>query len=1445
MKYYHVIYNSSQKGLNGSNGFGIRTATEGTPREYLDAIVKGVADNKFANVVTNCNVPLPQELMETEGKAILRVPPRYFFQTLDVIGGRKLYTLGRNIYVGFTETFYYKDKEGNILGKSGRMGTYLIDMYIFEECPSKEVFDILYEQPAKDEYGKDCNSFVPKDPSPFRDNFEMANLTTGDPVMLEPEERKFTSIVNTFSPKVIDLLLAIMDAKLSNRQLFVKYPWQQTHQLIADAFRFLPDNNISELSFSTNYTGNGFNATANVLFINEYYKAQFIGKGLLVDLEATTYQGNEAKAFRSPIEEAMKENDYGKIRKIVAWVLSPAYKTLGDASADTKAVLFIYSQIPDDFKIKMVDEAKDRDELVSKMARYFSQSRDNNSRFLNVLTEKIDLCNNINEIIRAVKDLEYYESKGIDVNSVINDQWRHINDVIMNPIEKNNALQAINHLNLKVVRKYTNDLHDGRDRSDLAIYLLEVWKDNMPKQLNSIKDYLVKTKNDNYELYKLILKNFNSLFQDIYQRLVSNITPNNISNVRSLLEENIISPLYSELSLHDCELFNDFSLLYNILSDNERYIDANNYQKAIQLIGRLHIEKTKVGQEVKKLVFDYASHNNINQTIEYLTSIWHLKANDILSECQDSPMKKDIIKGIIEFSGFDLQKVMMILDQNRIDKEFLTNSKRYGNEYKSYKRKESFGKLFDKIIGLFKRPKKEEDESPKDLKINNNLSKRREFYKNRPREEWPDDLKMWFIVVMMSLGGIINASAVGQYYHNSYGDVKDAPNCYVVSAKTLNARTSPSLYKGKKKKRKRKDNIGFKLNQGDTVFVSSLYQPMTADGVKWLGFTKDGIDFYADLSKFVTIKNPRHITQVPKEETSDGGFWGWLKSFFSRSDSKEAIDYGDGFLGWLQKSAPTILMVLTSILCIFYILGKAADEESIMDHFRAEIRDETNMRPMFMYSLRPYKSVAKISLTLLSCFVASIVIMLAIGGVVWILLWALKLLAWGIIIIGWICVIVGIICIFINWGYALVALIIGGIICYFQENLEAFGNKCVEVGMAFFDAINVWDFSLALASNYWAHVLIICITPMVLFLLAAALIYMYALCLRGYEAYTTHRYNVKHPCPWCHEPSEPAEYYDEDPENGVVKLPTNLRPGIYGLLYITHPDTGTRMPTLISNGRDTLKRKCPHCGQFVNFETGTEKHIGFIGMPDSGKTSLLCDIIGLMMQAKPDMHFTNTTDENIIEIQDYVDYAKAHGHLDENHLPSKTDRNWRASIQCILPRTNGGLPYHIYFNDVSGELFTAGGNDKNLLRFSLDIENIVFIIDPFTMKFNEQRISDRMKKWLDSDEIAQQRQSAFEEALNAFDSLVNVLSASNREFSKINLSFALVKSDTGYLEGINTADENQLKSFMKEDMGIGNIIHGAETRFMSVSYIAVSVYQNKDQGVQTLCNKLIQQLEIE
>ena len=46
------------------------------------------------------------------------------------------------------------------------------------------------------------------------------------------------------------------------------------------------------------------------------------------------------------------------------------------------------------------------------------------------------------------------------------------------------------------------------------------------------------------------------------------------------------------------------------------------------------------------------------------------------------------------------------------------------------------------------------------------------------------------------------------------------------------------------------------------------------------------------------------------------------------------------------------------------------------------------------------------------------------------------------------------------------------------------------------------------------------------------------------------------------------------------------------------------MPTTLLNGRDNLTRKCPHCDRLINYNTGVEKHIAFVGLPESEKPVL-------------------------------------------------------------------------------------------------------------------------------------------------------------------------------------------------------------------------------------------------
>ena len=636
-------------------------------------------------------------------------------------------------------------------------------------------------------------------------------------------------------------------------------------------------------------------------------------------------------------------------------------------------------------------------------------------------------------------------------------------------------------------------------------------------------------------------------------------------------------------------------------------------------------------------------------------------------------------------------------------------------------------------------------------------------------------LDIWSLIFVFCVI-TLKAFAVKQYNssHSAFGDAYDAPKCYVVNAKILNVRKSPSLYKGKKKAI-RKDNIAFALVKGDTVFVSVFMQITKADGIEWISFEHEGDIYYANKKTLSEIDNLHYVQHAPLTE----------------GITSQRI------LRWSQDNAQWLLLIISIIVFLLSFAVNKPDKDCII----GEKRDDTGMRPIFIYSLKPYKFFAGISIRLLVSIVSSFIIFLIVATIVLGLLEVIKFILW-----------------------------------IFSVN-----NSFVEAGLAFFDTVNIWDFGCDLVKRYWASSFVISTIPLILFVLSALVVFVIAWCLRGFEAFTTYRYNVNHKCPWCQRPSEPAQYFD----NRGNALPCTLRPGIYGLLHITHPETGLQLPTLIANGRDKLVRKCPNCGHFINFKEGTEKHIGFIGMPASGKTSLLCCLIGTMMKRKSGMRITNTLNGNIKEIENEIKFVKKNGFLDTNHFPPKTGVEMRASIQCTYPRKNERIPFNLYFNDVAGELYTAGGNDKKMLLFTQNVEIIMFIIDPWTMTLNEHKISGRVRKWLKNDEVELMRNEANEEVLNAFDSLINALDSCRRDLSKIKFNFIFVKSDTGYLDGVDYHKESALKQFMKEDLKLGHLIFAADSRFMSVSYVATSVFCKDGNGITDLCNLLIKQLELE
>ena len=231
-----------------------------------------------------------------------------------------------------------------------------------------------------------------------------------------------------------------------------------------------------------------------------------------------------------------------------------------------------------------------------------------------------------------------------------------------------------------------------------------------------------------------------------------------------------------------------------------------------------------------------------------------------------------------------------------------------------------------------------------------------------------------------------------------------------------------------------------------------------------------------------------------------------------------------------------------------------------------------------------------------------------------------------------------------------------------------------------------------------------------------------------------------------------------------------------------------------------------------------------------------------MKRQNPDLHFTDSVDQ---DVRNAVEHVEKEGCLDDLHLPEKTGVSLKASVQCILPRKNSNMPYHLYFNDVAGELFTTAQSDKDLLRFSKDVENIFFIIDPMTMQLKPSDLSATMQKWLEQDNVKSVRGDNLPDIKNIAYSLTNALKSSERDLGKIDFTFVLVKSDMGYMDHIQSDNAEAIERFLRSELKLSNLVEDVLSSFRSVGFVATSVYRKNDKGVQTLCENLSRQLELE
>lgn len=494
-------------------------------------------------------------------------------------------------------------------------------------------------------------------------------------------------------------------------------------------------------------------------------------------------------------------------------------------------------------------------------------------------------------------------------------------------------------------------------------------------------------------------------------------------------------------------------------------------------------------------------------------------------------------------------------------------------------------------------------------------------------------------------------------------------------------------------------------------------------------------------------------------------------------------------------------------------------------------------------------------------FVASILIFIIIGSLVWLLSWigciTLYILYW-VIGIGGILAALGFGfylfsekdgCLGLIVGGALlgVAIFISVMIFSNLDELYYFADDVASFGQSVFSTFNIFSAALELVMNYGIAVLIVAFAPLCVYLVCAVLYLLFAGSLILYEHIVMKRYNVQHPCPTCGRPSEPAEYYSHG-----IPLPVNLKPGPWGLFHITHPATSEKMPTLFLNGKDNYARKCPHCNSFVRANVGIEKHIAVAGVHNSGKTTLLYRLISEMLHKKIGKEsvcaFTDKAGSDEAALQSFLDTIK-----NGEAMTSDVDQTMRGrhkAIQLLVNNPKNLLPYRLYLNDVAGEMFSENGDsgsaDTDSVSYLKNTNLVLFVVNPYTMN-RMPEFSDKMNRWYDANVSGIVPEEDRFDMKSSVDALKNHVDKfrSGKEASDISIMIVFTRIDSGYLKGYETSDSAALEQFAIKEMGMEGIINSLHTSFKNISFHAVqSVKAASVSGVPELLDSIFDKLDI-
>ncbi|MFI3297397.1 MAG: hypothetical protein SNI49_08655 [Rikenellaceae bacterium] len=520
-------------------------------------------------------------------------------------------------------------------------------------------------------------------------------------------------------------------------------------------------------------------------------------------------------------------------------------------------------------------------------------------------------------------------------------------------------------------------------------------------------------------------------------------------------------------------------------------------------------------------------------------------------------------------------------------------------------------------------------------------------------------------------------------------------------------------------------------------------------------------------------------------------------------------------LGGPSTTLLIVVIALTAVISGWIIYENRAKLSNFSGVFSSN-----GMKRLWMYNSQPYSRVASYIIVVLAAFLMSIVVLFLFGGGTLAIFWVLKICITILIWVGIICTILGGLLLWGGSPYGLLLGIPGVIVWIYSKDMEAAGNRLVNNGFEFMNNLNMFRWGVNLFANYWDVLLAIFILPMLMFSIFALLIIVVNTILNLSELLITKIYNVRRPCPVCGSTS--GYHYLVA---GKVH-PVSLRPGLYGILSHTSPVDGSKLPTMLFNGKAKLDRECKSCHAKVtakmegqdNSSFGTDIHIGVVGHRSSGKSYLLYSGLSLLQSQYPDRlsQIDADNDTAIVAKKKRIDAG--------GDIQTDEKSQYRA-IQLMLKDKFRAVPYHLFFYDVAGEKFNAASKAHlSAMDFYRNVESIVFVIDPIMVDFTGIPANDDLLNWIERKD--KQGRSEKNNIGNTFTILKEILEKAGRKSKKIDFSFVCVKMDLGYFEAMNydssTITPKEVEQFIRRDMALNNVVNAAKAEFKSVNFAAVS-----------------------